>query len=55
MMNEHVVHLATIARIGTQVRVVNSYPAANESAPLFSLFSGFGSPEPTADEAKKKR
>jgi lipoprotein-anchoring transpeptidase ErfK/SrfK len=55
MMNEHVVHLATIARIGTQVRVVNSYPAANENAPLFSLFSGFGSPEPSADEAKKKR
>jgi lipoprotein-anchoring transpeptidase ErfK/SrfK len=55
MMNEHVVHLATIARIGTQVRVVNSYPAASESAPLFSLFSGFGSPEPAADETKKKR
>lgn len=42
MMNKHVVHLAKIARIGTKVRVVSSYPAASDYAPLFSLFSGAG-------------
>ena len=42
MMNEHVVHLATLARIGTTVRVVANYSGANESAPISSIFSGFG-------------
>ncbi len=55
MMNEHVVHLANIARIGTRVRVVRSYPTATENAPLFSLFSGLGFTESAAGEEKKKR
>jgi lipoprotein-anchoring transpeptidase ErfK/SrfK len=42
MMNEHVVHLATLARIGTTVRVVSSYSGVSTSMPLSVLFSGFG-------------
>ncbi len=42
MMNEHVTHLAALARVGTTVRVVSSYSGVSESAPLSSLFSGFG-------------
>lgn len=41
MMNEHVTHLATLARVGTTVRVVSNYPGVSTSAPLSSLFSGF--------------
>ena len=59
MMNEHVTHLATLARIGTTVRVVSSYSGVNTSAPLSSLFSGFGggsddpAPKPAAPIKKK--
>ncbi|HRD78993.1 MAG TPA: L,D-transpeptidase, partial [Hyphomicrobiaceae bacterium] len=58
MSNEHVVHLATIAKVGTTVKVVQTY-AAGASAPLPSLFSFFGpadddQPKPTA-KAKPKR
>jgi lipoprotein-anchoring transpeptidase ErfK/SrfK len=42
MTNEHVTHLATLARIGTTVRVVASYSGVSTSAPLSTLFSGFG-------------
>jgi len=42
MMNEHVVHLATLAKVGTTVRVVANYSGANTSAPISSIFSGFG-------------
>jgi lipoprotein-anchoring transpeptidase ErfK/SrfK len=42
MMNEHVVHLATMAKVGTTVRVVANYSGANTSAPVSSIFSGFG-------------
>ncbi len=42
MMNEHVTHLATLARIGTTVRVVANYSGVSTSPPLSSLFSGFG-------------
>lgn len=42
MMNEHVTHLATLARIGTTVRVVSSYSEVSTTAPLSSLFSTFG-------------
>ena len=42
MMNEHVTHLATLARVGTTVRVVSSYSGVNTSPPLSALFSGFG-------------
>lgn len=42
MMNEHVTHLATLARVGTTVRVVSNYPGVSTTMPLSSLFSGFG-------------
>lgn len=42
MMNEHVTHLATLARVGTTVRVVSNYSGVSESMPLSTLFSGFG-------------
>jgi lipoprotein-anchoring transpeptidase ErfK/SrfK len=41
MMNEHVVHLASLAKVGTTVRVVANYSGVNTSAPISSLFSGF--------------
>lgn len=50
MMNEHVTHLATLARVGTTVRVVSNYSGVSTSAPLSSLFSGFS----FGDEAPKK-
>lgn len=48
MMNKHVVHLSTLAHVGTQVRVVSNYSGVNTSAPMSSLFGGFGG---GADEA----
>jgi lipoprotein-anchoring transpeptidase ErfK/SrfK len=58
MMNEHVVHLATLAHVGTKVRVVKSYPGVSTSAPLSSLFAGFGGsdePAPKKKTAVKKK
>jgi lipoprotein-anchoring transpeptidase ErfK/SrfK len=40
LTNRHVVHLATLARVGTAVRVVSSYPGVSDGAPLASLFGG---------------
>ncbi len=52
MVNEHVVHLTTLARVGTPVRVVSAYAAdVSPNAPLSSLFSGFGA----SDDAPPKR
>ena len=34
MLNEHVTHLATLARVGTTVRVVANYSGVSESMPL---------------------
>ena len=55
LMNEHVVHLATIAKVGTKVKVVQAYNGGvSENAPLSSLF-GFGaSGEPPSPAAKRK-
>jgi|GEM_PF-640835 lipoprotein-anchoring transpeptidase ErfK/SrfK len=39
MMNKHVVHLATIARVGTKVSVVSSYSGVSANMPLTTLFS----------------
>lgn len=55
MMNAHVTHLATLARVGTPVRVVSSYGGSvSESAPISSLFSGFsfGGPEPAPKKSR---
>jgi lipoprotein-anchoring transpeptidase ErfK/SrfK len=43
MMNEHVTHLATMAKVGTRVRVVSSYSGVSEYAPLSLIFSGTSS------------
>lgn len=57
LTNEHVVHLASIAKIGAKVKVLQAYAGGvSESLPLSSLFSlGFGnSDEPAAGRAKSK-
>ncbi len=53
MMNEHVTHLATLAHVGTTVRVVPNYSGVEASAPISSLFSGFAASEPPAPAATK--
>jgi hypothetical protein len=58
MLNQHVTHLATLAKVGTTVRVVASYTGGvNSSAPLSSLFSGFslGGDDPPKKAANTKR
>lgn len=57
LTNEHVVHLASIARVGAKVRVLQAYNGGvSESAPISSLFSFFSSPEPApAAPPKAKR
>ncbi len=46
LTNEHVVHLASIAKVGAKVRVVQAYAGGvSENAPITSLFSFFGSSE----------
>ena len=55
MMNEHVTHLATLAHVGTTVRVVPSYSGVGTSAPLSSLLSVFSAGEPTSAKQTKKR
>jgi lipoprotein-anchoring transpeptidase ErfK/SrfK len=48
MTNEHVVHLASIAKVGAKVRVLKTYAGGvSETAPLSSLFS-FWRGEPAA-------
>ena len=56
MLNEHVTHLTTLARVGTTVRVVANYSGVSESMPLSTLFSGigFGSDEPPVPRKKPK-
>jgi lipoprotein-anchoring transpeptidase ErfK/SrfK len=58
MLNQHVTHLATLARVGTTVRVVANYNGGvSTSAPLSSLFSGFslGDDEPPKKANAKRR
>ncbi len=53
LTNEHVVHLASIAKVGTKVKVLQAYGGGvSENAPLSSLFSFASSEEPTAPPAK---
>lgn len=55
MMNEHVTHLATLARVGTTVRVVANYSGVSTSAPLSSIFAGFmGDDTPRPQQPVKK-
>jgi lipoprotein-anchoring transpeptidase ErfK/SrfK len=57
LTNAHVTHLATLAKVGTTVRVVSSYSGVSTSAQLSSLFSGFGSDDdaPPKKSVKKKK
>ncbi|MCB1505499.1 MAG: L,D-transpeptidase [Hyphomicrobiaceae bacterium] len=63
LANEHVVHLASIAKVGTKVRVLKSYGGSvSESVPLTNVFGFFGSSDEEADQgasakakAKSKR
>ena len=57
MMNQHVTHLATLAKIGTTVRVVANYSGASTNAPVSSLFSGFsfGGDNPPVKSAKSSK
>lgn len=56
LTNEHVVHLASIAKVGTKVKVLPAYAGGvSESAPLSSLFDFGNSDEPAAPPAKAKR
>ncbi|MEO8652203.1 MAG: L,D-transpeptidase [Hyphomicrobiaceae bacterium] len=57
LTNAHVLHLATLAKVGTTVRVVSSYSGVSTSAPLSSLLPGFGSDDeaPAKKVVKKKK
>ena len=56
LTNEHVVHLASIAKVGTKVKVLQAYNGGvSQSAPLSSLFSFGGSSEEPKSVAKAKR
>ena len=57
LTNAHVIHLASMARVGTKVTVASSYSGVSESAPLSALFSGFASndePKPAAKKTKAR-
>lgn len=58
LSNEHVVHLASIAKVGTKVTVLQAYDGGvSETAPLSSLFDFdlWGSdPKPAATAPRKK-
>jgi lipoprotein-anchoring transpeptidase ErfK/SrfK len=58
MLNKHVTHLATLAKIGTKVRVVRNYSGVSTSMPISALFAGFGTSEeagPAKTKAKSKK
>jgi lipoprotein-anchoring transpeptidase ErfK/SrfK len=55
LTNEHVVHLASIAKVGAKVHIMQSYAGGvSENAPLSSIF-GFLGPEPAAKPAKPEK
>lgn len=56
LTNEHVVHLASIAKVGTKVKVLQAYNGGvSQSAPLSLLFSfGDSDEKPAAAPAKPK-
>ena len=56
LTNEHVVHLASVAKVGTKVKVLQAYAGGiSENAPLSSLFSFWGSEGSAASPANAKR
>lgn len=55
MLNKHVVHLATLAKIGTKVLVMRSYSGVSSTMPLSMLFGGFSAAEEPPKKAKKPK
>jgi len=55
MLNKHVTHLATLAKVGTKVRVVQNYSGVSQSMPLWALFSGGSAAEETSSKKKSKK
>jgi hypothetical protein len=56
LTNEHVVHLASIAKVGTKVSVLQAYSGGvSENMPLTSLFDFLSSDEAPAKPAKAKK
>lgn len=57
LTNEHVVHLASIAKVGTKVKVLQAYTGnVSQNAPLSSLFrSSPGSQQPPASAKARRR
>jgi lipoprotein-anchoring transpeptidase ErfK/SrfK len=55
LTNEHVVHLATIAKVGTKVKVLQAYNGGvSQSAPLSSMFGLGNTGDPAKPVAKVK-
>lgn len=56
LTNEHVVHLATIAKVGTKVRVLQAYTGdVSQNAPLSSLFGSDASDRQPTMSTKARR
>lgn len=56
LTNEHVVHLASIAKVGTKVSVLQSYTGGvSETVPLSSLFDSIFGSEPAPPKPKVKK
>lgn len=56
LTNEHVVHLASIAKVGTKVRVLQAYTGdVSPDAPLSSLFNSWESDQQPSTSAKVRR
>ncbi len=57
LTNAHVIHLASIARVGTKVTVVSNYAGGvSQGMPLSALFGGFGaSDDKPAVKGKKTK
>jgi lipoprotein-anchoring transpeptidase ErfK/SrfK len=56
LTNEHVVHLASIAKVGTKVSVLQAYSGGvSETVPLSSLFEDFFGSEPPPAKPKAKK
>jgi lipoprotein-anchoring transpeptidase ErfK/SrfK len=53
LMNEHVVHLASIVKVGTKVKILQAYNGGvSQNAPVTSLFGGGGDAAKPAVKAK---
>lgn len=56
LRNEHVVHLASIAKVGTKVRVLQAYAGeVSQEAPLSSLFGSETSDQPASEPVQARR